>query len=119
MAYDDGSRDLILSFKHGDRTDLTPLFVRWLLRAGAPLLAEAELVAPVPLHWTCLWRRRYNQAALLASAVARGVGAPYGPRLLMRLDGVPRTNDSSRAAAQSAARLPSVPMLLTGCTGGG
>jgi predicted amidophosphoribosyltransferase len=59
----------ILSFKHGDRTDLAPVFGRWLGRAGAELLAEADLLVPVPLHRWRLFRRRYNQAALLAHAV--------------------------------------------------
>jgi ComF family protein len=44
---------------------------RWMARAGGELVAEAELIAPVPLHWRRLFTRRYNQAVLLARAVAR------------------------------------------------
>ena len=40
-------------------------------RAGAELLAEADLIAPVPLHWRRLLTRRYNQALLLARALVR------------------------------------------------
>ena len=68
FAYDDHSRRLVLALKHADRLQGVPAFGQWLARAGAPLLAEAALVAPVPLHWTRLWRRRYNQSALLARA---------------------------------------------------
>jgi ComF family protein len=37
----------------------------------AELIAAADLVAPVPLHWRRLFTRRYNQAALLARVVVR------------------------------------------------
>ena len=43
-------------------------------RAGADLLASAELVAPVPLHWRRLFMRRYNQAMLLARMIVRVAG---------------------------------------------
>lgn len=84
FRYDGASRDLVLRFKHGDRTDGAPAFGQWLARAGAPLLADADLVAPVPLHWLRLFRRRYNQAALLASALAARAGKPAVNDLLLR-----------------------------------
>jgi ComF family protein len=84
LRYDAASRGMLLAFKHADRTDLAPSFGRWLARAGAELLAEADLVAPVPLHWTRLFSRRYNQAALLAQAVAKGAGRPFCGDLLLR-----------------------------------
>src|ERR1700761_4428069 len=69
--YDDASRDLILQFKHADRTDLVPLFVRWLSRAGADILDQADALAPVPLHRGRLLKRKYNQAAEIARPLAR------------------------------------------------
>jgi predicted amidophosphoribosyltransferase len=42
------------------------------------------IVAPVPLHWMRLLKRRYNQSALLAQALARHVGLPMCPDLLQR-----------------------------------
>jgi ComF family protein len=50
-------------------------------RAGAELLAEADLVAPVPLHWRRLFTRRYNQAQLLARVAVREAAAGVRPRL--------------------------------------
>ena len=47
---------------------LAPALGQWMRRAGAGLLAEADLQIPVPLHWTRLFARRYNQAAVLAQA---------------------------------------------------
>jgi ComF family protein len=82
--YDDASRDLILKFKHADRTDLARLFARWLGRAAADLLAEADAIAPVPMHRTRLLARRYNQAAEIARPLARAHRLAYLPDALVR-----------------------------------
>jgi ComF family protein len=82
--YDDNSRDLILKLKHADRPELAVLFAAWLSRAAAPLIAEAELIVPVPLHPLRLLTRRYNQAAEIARPLARRAGVPFAPGLLRR-----------------------------------
>ena len=82
--YDEHSRDLILQFKHADRTELSRLFAAWIGRAGAPLLGEADAIAPVPLHRSRLFRRRYNQAAEIARPLARRFGLAYLPDVLVR-----------------------------------
>lgn len=84
FRYDDRSRALVLAFKYRDRTDAAKAFGQWLARAGEELLAEADLLVPVPLHWTRLFSRRYNQAALLAQAVAKTAGVPVAPMALKR-----------------------------------
>jgi predicted amidophosphoribosyltransferase len=43
-------RDLIQSFKYGDRHEGVPMFGRWMATAGAELLADAEIIVPVPLY---------------------------------------------------------------------
>jgi ComF family protein len=82
--YDEHSRELILQLKHADRTELGGLFAHWLRRSAAELLADAELVAPVPLHWTRLLGRRCNQAAEIARPLARRTGLAYAPDVLAR-----------------------------------
>jgi predicted amidophosphoribosyltransferase len=72
FAYNEHFRTLILSFKNRDRTDTAPTYARWMKRAGADLLADADFMVPVPLHWSRLYWRRYNQSALLALTLARG-----------------------------------------------
>ena len=60
---------LILPFKHADRIELVRGLAPLMARAGAALLAGAEILVPVPLHRRRLFTRRYNQAALLARAL--------------------------------------------------
>lgn len=98
FRYDEASRGLVLAFKHADRTHGAPAFGRWLARAGAELLAEADLVAPVPLHWTRLAWRRFNQSALLAQAAAAASGRPCVPDLLIRRRRTPTQGELGRSA---------------------
>lgn len=90
FAYDDRSRGLIIAFKHGDRHHAVPAFGGWLARAGAPLITAETIIVPVPLHWTRLFARRYNQSALLGYALAKalqrntGVRPVVAPDLLIR-----------------------------------
>jgi ComF family protein len=84
FRYDDESRDLILGFKHADRTELAPTLARWMARSGAALIADCALIVPVPLHWTRLAMRRFNQAGLLAQAIGRLADRPVEPQALTR-----------------------------------
>ena len=84
MAYDDGSRALILSFKHGGRTEGLASFAAQMRRAGRDILTDADLLIPVPLHPTRLIKRRYNQATLLARALAKITPAEFAPDILFR-----------------------------------
>ena len=69
--YDEHSRQLILRFKHGDAVEFAGLFTRWVGRAAAELIEQADAIAPVPLHRLRLISRRYNQAAEIARPLAR------------------------------------------------
>ena len=67
--YNPASRDLVLAFKHGRRVALATLLGR-LIEARVRTLDGEWLVVPVPLHRWRLWRRGFNQSALLAHTVA-------------------------------------------------
>ncbi|GMN01512.1 double zinc ribbon domain-containing protein [Erythrobacter sp. MTPC3] len=64
--YNDASRRLILSFKHGGKIALSGLLSRMIANRIPPETADMPLLVPVPLHRTRLWSRGYNQAALIA-----------------------------------------------------
>jgi len=101
LRYDEHSRNLVLAFKHADRTQGAPAFASWMARAGAALIADAEVVAAVPLHRWRLVARRYNQAALLATVTARKAvlsGAlRAAPDLLRRIRATPSQGGLSPA----------------------
>ncbi|SMX24950.1 DNA utilization protein GntX [Boseongicola aestuarii] len=71
VSYRDAGRRVVLGLKHGDRSDLVPVAGRWLARAGSDILSNDTILVPVPLHWSRLLRRRYNQSAELAKVVAK------------------------------------------------
>jgi ComF family protein len=77
-------RELIHKFKYNDRHDARRLFGSWLAGAGGELLADADVLVPVPLHrWRLLWRK-FNQAAMLANEVGRQTGIPVDPFVVRR-----------------------------------
>lgn len=72
VHYDDASKNLILSFKFMDRTDNAKTLARWLNLAGQDIWKEGvDLIMPIPLHYTRLVKRRYNQSGLLAAELTK------------------------------------------------
>ncbi len=108
--YDDTARRMVHRFKYEDRLDLASAMARMMMASGRELLAEADCVVPVPLYRWRLWRRRFNQAALLARPVARRAGLPFEPRLLARVRATRPQVGLSRAGRaenlQGAFRVP-------------
>ena len=89
-AYDRPARAAVLALKHGNRPRLaTPM--GGLMAAALPALRawQGALLLPVPLHRVRLWRRRYNQAALLTAEVARRRAVE------MCVDGLKRTRPTA------------------------
>jgi len=84
LVYNDASKDYILGFKHADKTDTALLFAKWMMMAGSDLVQACDVIVPVPLHWTRLFARRYNQAALLAQALGTLSGKPVLADALVR-----------------------------------
>ncbi|OWU86010.1 competence protein ComF [Oceanicola sp. 22II-s10i] len=84
MLYDGNARRLVLALKHGDRQDLARPCGHWMAQALHDVDTSDLLVAPVPLSRRRLIRRRYNQSALLARALAAELGAEVCPDLLIR-----------------------------------
>ncbi len=77
-------RTLVHALKFQDRQDTRRLLGKWLIEAGRELIANCDIVVPVPLARRRLLARRFNQAAILAREVARQTGLTYEPLLLER-----------------------------------
>jgi ComF family protein len=90
VLYDDFSKPMILSFKHGDalhlHTSLAPLLANLIPQ---DLRNENSVIVPVPLHWTRLVKRRYNQSAVLAQSISDITGIVYCPDILLRTRSTP------------------------------
>ncbi len=84
VAFDDASREIVHALKYSDRQEAASLMARQMAVAGRQLLQEADIILPVPLHRWRLWRRRFNQAAMLAQAISRASGKPWSGSCLLR-----------------------------------
>src|SRR6202050_5075133 len=85
VRFDEISRALVHRLKYSDRLDLAPMMARWMSQAGRELLAGADALVPVPLHWRRLWARRFNQSAMLAATVSAARGVPIAAGVLTRV----------------------------------
>ncbi|MDD5587120.1 MAG: ComF family protein [Alphaproteobacteria bacterium] len=96
MIYDDASKRLVLSLKHGDRLHPVPAMAAWMQRAAEAFWPAADVIVPVPLHRWRLFARRYNQAALLAGTLGRIVKKPLGVDALTRVRATPSQGRMNR-----------------------
>lgn len=99
--YNDASRRLVLSFKHGNRIALAPMMAR-LMAAKLEDVDESWMLVPVPLHRWRLWRRGYNQAAVLGHDLARLTGARLIVDALVRRKSTPSLGGLGEKARQRA-----------------
>ncbi|HET9811573.1 MAG TPA: ComF family protein [Sphingomicrobium sp.] len=88
VAYDDISRSIALRLKYGRKVALARTMSRYM----QPLLGQAVsdvLLVPVPLHRARLWRRGFNQAAIVARDLSRRTGFPMAVDTLQRVRPTP------------------------------
>ena len=104
IIYDDASRKLVLGFKHGDRTHAAPALAVWMHRAAGDVIAQADALLPVPLHRWRLFRRRYNQSALLAQQIGVLAGKPALMDVLRRTRATPSQGHMKRKERQENVR---------------
>lgn len=104
------TRRLIHQLKYHDQHHARVLLGQWLVTAGHTLLADADLLVPVPLHPVRLIARRFNQSALLAHEVARSTGLPVDVASLKRTRRTPSqvdlTAEQRRLNVRGAFKVP-------------
>lgn len=101
VAYDDRSRALVLRMKYGGRVGLAHTMARPIARLVPD---SVDLLVAVPLHRRRLWSRGFNQAVLIADAVARETGRPVDRFALERVRHAPSTRGQDARARARAVR---------------
>ena len=105
VAYGDIARRIALKLKYGGRPGLAGTIARRLDRlVEGDKEANPPLVVPVPLHRWRIWARGYNQAALIARAVARRHALPLELGLLSRTRATPLLRGLGPAGRRKAVR---------------
>lgn len=84
--YQSGYRNIPQAVKYRGNTGIGRYFGNVLAGkiSSAAHFSDIDMVIPVPLHWTRLWKRGYNQAETIAGAIAERLGVPMNTRLLYR-----------------------------------
>ena len=98
LAYDDNISRPILGLKRAGRRDGLKTMAGWMVGAGRPLLQEADLLVPVPMHRQRLAMRGFNQAVWLAAAVGREADVPLNVTALRRIKATPTQGGLSAQA---------------------
>lgn len=114
VAYGPVARTLALRLKYGGRLAFATTAARLMARH---MQNDADLLVPVPLHRWRLWGRGFNQAALIAAALARISGVAHDPLLLKRARRTPALrgmNPRQRRDAVRAAFVVAAPERLKG-----
>lgn len=83
VAYSDISREIALKLKYSGKIGLAKMIAGQLTRHIAAEHKDA-ILTPVPLHWTRLWSRSFNQSALIAKSLSEQSGVPFCPDILKR-----------------------------------
>lgn len=90
-AYGELTRDLALKLKYGTKPATALTMAKMMARhVRAEAYPDAgALLVPVPLHRWRIWRRGYNQSALIASALSRATGVPEARSAIVRIRSTP------------------------------
>lgn len=102
VAYGEISRKVALRLKYGGRPGHAETLARFMQRHLDP--PAGAILAPVPLHRWRIWKRGYNQAALIAGALARRSGLEARLDLIERVKATPPLKNMGPRERKEAVR---------------
>ncbi len=102
VAYGELARNVALKLKYGRRPGVAETMAGLMERHLAAF--DAPLLVPVPLHRWRIWRRGYNQSALIAASLARRRELELGRDLLQRIKATPPLMHMSPAERRRVVR---------------
>ncbi len=103
FVYAEAARQTVLHFKYGAE-HLAPRMARAMHQNAPELFADGPLLIPVPLHRWRLFRRGFNQSALLARALGACSGCGVDLASLVRVRSTGSTRGLGRRARAKAVR---------------
>ena len=83
VKYDELSSHVALRLKYGGKIGLARVIAQQLVR-HLPADQDNIVITPVPLHWTRVWSRTFNQSALIGNQLAALSGLAFVPDILVR-----------------------------------
>ena len=102
VAYGEIARTVALKLKYAGRPGVAQTLAHFMRRHLDP--AGDAILAPVPLHRWRIWRRGYNQSALIVSALAKRSGLETRLDLLTRAKATPSLRGLNRTQRALAVR---------------
>lgn len=122
---------LIHDFKYNNYPELARRLGRLMAEEIAPsgFLTGIDYIVPVPIHYIKLWRRTYNQTALIARGISDATGLPVIKNLratrnhgtqtaLSRSERQENVKDIFKFSAKGICRKPVILLLDDVCTTG-
>lgn len=103
VAYGVVARKVALKLKYGGRPGIAETLAR-LMRRHTVHLPQDTLIMPVPLHRWRIWKRGYNQAALIARSLGHRTNHQVRLNLLRRVKATPSLRGLGRRERALAVR---------------
>jgi|AntRauTorckE6833_2_1112554.scaffolds.fasta_scaffold01049_11 ComF family protein len=99
-AYSDLVKKIALKLKRSQATPTARFMAHHMHQVGKSFLQESDFIIPVPLHPNRLKQRGFNQATLLAKALAPSLKVKINTSLLKRHRDTPSQGQLSRKSRQ-------------------